>query len=917
VSDTFDIHALTGLSEAEAARRLADEGYNELPASKQRSIFAIALEVVREPMFLLLVACGTLYLFTGEVSDALMLLGFVFVVMGITIYQERRTERALEALRDLSSPRALVIRDGQRRRIAGRETVRGDIILLAEGDRVPADARVLHSINLSVDESLLTGESVPVRKCAAPPAQAAPAHGFSDRGGMPTPPLRGHGSGQCENMPSERRAGHATLDDSAPPNNTGADAEAVARPGGDDLPFVYSATLVTQGQGVAEVLATGMRTEIGKIGKALQTLGTEQTLLQKETGRLVRTLAIFGLSLCTLVVLLYGLTRGNTWAAWGDGLLAGIALAMATLPEEFPVVLTIFLALGAWRISHSRVLTRRIPAIETLGAATVLCVDKTGTLTMNRMSISKLHAGGETFDAEDAAIKTLPEGFHQLLEFGILASKRDPFDPMDKALKELGLKYLVQTEHLHENWSLVHEYPLSPELLALSHVWKSPDGTDFVIAAKGAPEAVGDLCHFDPERTRQLARDVAAMADQGLRVLGVAKGRFRQASLPGGQHDFQFEFLGLVGMADPVRPTVPAAIQECYQAGIRVVMITGDYPGTAQSIARQIGLASPDHIITGPELDAMSDEDLKLRIRDTNVFARVVPEQKLRIVEALKSNREIVAMTGDGVNDAPALKAAHIGVAMGGRGTDVAREASALVLLDDDFSSIVQAVRLGRRIFDNIKKAISYIFSIHVPIAGLSFVPVLMSDWSLILLPIHIVFLELIIDPSCSVIFEAEEAEANVMRRPPRNPKERLYSWKSISVSLLQGASVLAITLAVYIISRYLVGETDNHARALTFTTLVVANIGLILTNRSWSETIIGTMKRPNKALWWVLGGAAAFLAVALYVPWLRDLFRFESLHGTDLAICFGAGALSILWFEVLKAFKTRPRATAPRSAGG
>jgi Ca2+-transporting ATPase len=886
VADTFDVHSLTGLSEAEAARRLAEEGYNELPSSKQRSIFAIALEVVREPMFLLLVACGTLYLLTGELSDALMLLGFVFVVMGITIFQERRTERALEALRDLSSPRALVIRDGRRRRIAGRETVRGDIILLAEGDRVPADARIMHSINLSVDESLLTGESATVRKRAGDAADL---------------------SGVALAKP-----------------------EAVARPGGDDLPFVYSATLITQGQGVAEVLATGMRTEIGKIGKALQTLGTEQTLLQKETGRLVRNLAIFGLSLCVLVVLLYGLTRGNTWDAWKDGLLAGISLAMATLPEEFPVVLTIFLALGAWRISHSRVLTRRIPAIETLGAATVLCVDKTGTLTMNRMSISKLQAGGETFDAEDAALKNLPEGFHELLEFGILASKRDPFDPMDKALKELGLKYLVETEHLHENWSLVQEYPLSPELLALSHVWKSPDGTDFVIAAKGAPEAIGDLCHFDPARTAKLVGDVAAMADRGLRVLGVAKGLFRQASLPGEQHDFHFEFLGLVGMADPVRPTVPAAIQECYQAGIRVVMITGDYPGTAQNIAQQIGLESPDHVITGPELDAMSDETLKERIRDTNVFARVVPEQKLRLVQALKANREIVAMTGDGVNDAPALKAAHIGVAMGGRGTDVAREASALVLLDDDFSSIVQAVRLGRRIFDNIKKAISYIFAIHVPIAGLSFVPVLMSDWSLILLPIHIVFLELIIDPSCSVIFEAEDAEPNVMRRPPRNPKERLYSWKSISVSLLQGASVLAITLAVYIIALQL-GETDNtqavmdkdaqdvvvrHARALTFVTLVVANIGLILTNRSWSETILRTMTRPNKALWWVLGGAAVFLGVALYVPWARDLFRFESLNATDLAICLGAGVLSILWFEGLKIVnRYRSRKTAVQSS--
>jgi Ca2+-transporting ATPase len=847
VPETFDIHRLSGLTEGQAAQRLREEGFNELPQSRRRSVLTIGLEVVREPMFLLLVACGTLYLVTGEPMDALMLLGFVFVVMGITIYQERRTERALEALRDLSSPRALVLRDGHKRRIAGREVARGDLVILAEGDRVPADAVLRHCLSLSVDESLLTGESVPVRKRAF---------------GGPVGPMD--------------------------------------RPGGDDLPFVFSGTLVTQGQGIAEVLATGYRTELGKIGKALQTLDTDQTLLQRETGRLVRNLAIMGLSLCVVVVVAYGLTRGNTAEAWKNGLLAGIALAMATLPEEFPVVLTIFLALGAWRISRNGVLTRRIPAIETLGAATVLCVDKTGTLTLNRMSISKLFAGGEFFDANDPAAQALPERFHELLEFGVLASKRDPFDPMDKALKVFGDRFLVRTEHLHENWTLVQEYPLSPALLALSHVWKSPDGTDFVIAAKGAPEAVADLCHLEAAQVEELERRVTEMAGEGLRVLGVARGRFRQAALPDGQHDFKFELVGLVGMADPVRPTVPAAIQECYQAGIRVVMITGDYPVTATNIAREIGLRSADETLTGPELDGMSDDELARRIRQVNLFARVVPEQKLRLVNALKANGEIVAMTGDGVNDAPALKAAHIGIAMGSRGTDVAREASALVLLDDDFSSIVAAVRLGRRIFDNIKKAISYIFAIHVPIAGMSLVPVFVADWPLVLLPIHIVFLELIIDPACSVVFEAEEAEADIMKRRPRDPKERLFSLRAVSVSVLQGASVLAIVLGVFLLSRFM-GESEAHTRAQAFTTLVVANLGLILTNRSWSRTIFATMKMPNKALWWVLGGAAAFLAVALYVPWPRDLFRFESLNGRDLGICVVAGVVSILWFEGLK----------------
>ncbi|MCY2952578.1 MAG: cation-translocating P-type ATPase [Planctomycetota bacterium] len=850
MSEWLDPTQLIGLTEAQAAQRLREDGYNELPSSRRRNVLAIVFEVVREPMFLLLIACGVVYLLLGEPKEALMLLGFVFVIMGITIAQERRTERALEALRDLSSPRALVIRDGQRKRIPGREVARGDLVILAEGDRVPADAVLRHCINVSADESLLTGESVPVRKVAA----------------------------------------EGTL--------------APARPGGDDLPFVYSGTLITCGQAIAEVAATGLRSEIGKIGKALQSLETEETLLQKETGRLVRNLAIVGLSLCAVVVVVYGLTRGNTALVWKQGFLAGIAMAMAVLPEEFPVVLTIFLALGAWRISRSRVLTRRIPAIETLGAATVLCVDKTGTLTQNLMSIARLHANGQTFDATDPSARVLPEDFHQLLEFGVLASKKDPFDPMEKALNEVGNRFLAQTEHLHENWTLVREYPLSAGLLALSHVWKSPDGAEIMIAAKGAPEAIADLCHFSTERLTELSQTVAAMAGEGLRVLGVARGKPRPGmTMPAEQHDFDFEFLGLVALADPIRPAVPKAIEECYTAGVRVVMITGDYPATARSIGRQVGLRQAEEMITGAELDQMSDEQLRSRIGTINIIARAVPEQKLRIVQALKANGEIVAMTGDGVNDAPALKAAHIGIAMGGRGTDVAREAASLVLLDDDFSSIVQAVRLGRRIFDNIKKAVSYIFAIHVPIAGLSLIPVFFSDWPLILLPVHILFLELIIDPSCTMIFEAEEAEPNVMRRPPRDPNERLFGLHSVWMSLLQGFSVLVIVLGVFVIARQL-GHGENNARGLTFASLVVANLGLILTNRSWSRTILSMMKVPNTALWWVVGGAGVFLGLVLSVPFLHGLFRFAPLHAVDLVICLAAGALSIGWVEFLKVFR-------------
>jgi Ca2+-transporting ATPase len=845
--DQFDVRLVKGLSDREVLDRIERHGYNELPSSKPRSLLAIALEVVREPMFLLLIGSGGIYLVLGDLQEALFLLAFVFFVIGITLYQQRKTERALEALRDLSSPRALVIRDGERRRISGREVVTDDILMLAEGDRVPADAVVLDCVNLSTDESLLTGESVPVRK--------------------------------------------APWDGSTP----------FGRPGGDDLPFVYSGTLVVSGQGVARVRATGVGTELGKIGKALRSVETEDTRLQQETERLVKSLAVFGLTLCALVVVIYGLSRGS----WLHGVLAGITTAMALLPEEFPVVLTIFLALGAWRLSRGHVLTRHMPAVETLGSATVLAVDKTGTLTLNRMTIAKLFANGREYDVGHQS-GALPEAFHEVVEFGILASQTNPFDPMEKAFRQLGHRDLADTEHLHEDWTLVREYPLSGGLLAMSRVWKSIDGDDYVIAAKGAPEAIADLCHLGGEVASQMSARVAMMADEGLRVLGVARARLHQPVLPGGQHDFRFEFLGLVGLADPVRPTVPAAIRECYRAGIRVVMITGDYAGTARTVGQQIGLAPGGECITGPELDAMDDVELRRRIGAVTIFARVVPEQKLRLVEALKANGEVVAMTGDGVNDAPALKAAHIGIAMGGRGSDVAREASALVLLDDDFSSIVQAVRLGRRIFDNLKKAMTYIFAIHVPIAGLSLVPVALG-WPLVLLPVHIVFLELIIDPACSIIFEAEPDEVDVMQRPPRNSEEPLFGRRMIGVGLAQGFSVLVIVLAVFGVALRF-GWAESEARALTFTTLVVANLGLIFANRSWSRLILATLRSRNPAVWWVSGLALGVLALVLYVPFLQSLFRFMPLGLGELTMCGAAGIVSVFWFEILKAFNRRRR---------
>jgi Ca2+-transporting ATPase len=836
-----EIKNMKGLSEEEVAQRLKRDGYNELLSQKKRSIVAIFFDVVKEPMLLLLLCSSVVYLFLGEVDDALMLSSFVFVVIGITFYQERKTERTLEALRNLSSPRALVIRGGIQKRISGQEVVKDDIIVLREGDRVPADAEILSCSNLTVDESLLTGESVAVRKSEI----------------------------------------------------TG--REMSRRPGGDDLPFVYSGTLVVQGRGIARVTSIGINTEMGKIGKALEAIKEEPTLLQKETGRIVRQFFVGGVILCALIIIIYGLTRGD----WLKGFLSGLTLGMAMLPEEFPVVLLIFLTLGAWRISKKHVLTRRSAAIETLGAATVLCVDKTGTLTMNSMKLASISTSGTFFDFDKNNTTVLPEQLHDVMEYGILASQKDPFDPIEKELKSTGELYLSGSEHIHHNWKLVREYTLSKKLLALSHVWESPDRQNYIIAAKGSPEAIADLCHLSQEKKQELKTHIERMAEKGLRVLGVAKATFKKVELPEEQHDFSFVFIGLLGFIDPIRATVPQAIQESYKAGLRVIMITGDYPGTAVHIAKQIGLKNPDQYIAGCELEKMDLLVLREKIKTINIFPRVVPEQKLAIIKALKANGEIVAMTGDGVNDAPALKAAHIGIAMGERGTDVAREASALVLLNDDFSSIVHAVRLGRRIFDNLKKAIAYIFAVHVPIAGMSFFPVLFQ-LPIVLLPAHIAFLELIIDPACSTVFESNREEKDIMDRPPRRLNDPLFNKRLFTISLFQGLSVMIVVFIVFLSALYL-KKGELEARSLSFATLVFANLMLITTNLSWSKSIFKILTTRNMALWGVVLGASCALLLVLFFQPLRDLFHFAVLSFEDLMICFVAGIFSLLWFEVSK----------------
>ncbi len=888
--------ALDGLTDVEAAAQLVTDGPNELPSTSTRGLIHLILDVLREPMLLMLIVAGMLYVLVGEAVDAAMLLASVFVIIGITVVQERRTEEALHALRDLSTPTARVWRQGRIVRVPSREVVVGDIVLVGEGDRVPADATLLRATNLSMDESLLTGESVPVLK-----------------------------------------------------DSLGAPAGAAANGS------LLAGTLVASGHGTARVTATGPHSTLGKIGNELASIGAEPTSMQRETAQVVRFFAIIGVGACILVALWYAVTRGRDLVALREGVLAGVAMAMGILPEEFPVVVTVFLALGAWRISQSNVLTRRMPAIEALGSTTVLCVDKTGTLTCNRMTTRWLIAGSDAVDLATAH-RELPEATHVLLEHAVLASRPDGFDPMDRALRDAADAVLGGTEHQHPEWSLVREYPMAPDRLAVVHAWvprsdsrffrrngagglpissakvdpprshlnggRAENGTfqgerglGAVVVAKGAVEAVVGLCHLPKAAAEAIGARAAALASTGVRVLGVAVSPVTTEpdAMPDDPHDLGYEFLGLIGFEDPIRQTVPTAVAECQAAGVRVVMITGDNPETARSIAAQAGIADSEHVLLGTELATLPDEALAAKIATHAVYARVAPEQKLRIVRALQARGEVVAMTGDGVNDAPALRAAQIGIAMGGRGTDVARAAADLVLMDDDFSSMVAAMRLGRRIYGNIRKAIGFILAVHVPIIGLSMIPVLEGSWPLLLLPIHIVFLELVIDPTCTLVFEAELEDTDCMASPPRDPSASLFAGPMMLVALMQGMAILGACMWTFWQARD-AGSSDGSTRALVFTCLVTGFLTVILTNRSWSIPLHRSLARPNSAFTWVMGGAITMLAMAVGTGWGQRLLHFDPPDPFAVGSAIGWPVAAALAFEAGKQWAPIRRRLSPGS---
>lgn len=806
----MNIEKLHGLTSREAADRLTRDGFNELPDREKRSLLKLIFSVLTEPMIFLLIAVVAVYFMLGDHGEAMVLLVSVIVVVGIELFQDAKTEKALEALRSLASPNCEVIRDGRHQTIPSRDLVVGDIVVVSEGGRVPADARLFSAHNLRSDESILTGESAPVDKVVEP----------------------------AEDM---------------------------------RLNSVFSGTVIVKGHGVGEVTAIGVATEMGKIGISLNAIKPEKTLLQKEISKTVRIIAVIAVSLSVALTLLFWLLRGDLL----NGFLAGLTLSIAVLPEEFPVVLTVFMALGAWRLAKNNVLSRRNQTIETLGSATVLCTDKTGTLTENRMSVANVtdRHGEPTTSGRD---------FDDVIAYGVLASQKNPFDPMEEAFIDAA----SDVDEIYGKMSIVREYPLEESSMSVGHIWADSDGKLQVLALKGAPEVVFELCHLDKSEREHLKEKVKSYASEGLRVLAVAHGRVTQKIERSREH-YEYDFLGLVALADPIRREAASAVKLAHQAGIKVVMITGDYAETARRIGKEIGLAH-ERVVTGDEFTKADDDARDEIVRTTEIYSRVAPAVKLEIVNALKHNGEVVAMTGDGVNDGPALKSAHIGIAMGKRGTDVAREASSLVLLDDNFASIVKGVRTGRRIFANLQKTTMYILTVHIPIAVLSMLPVLFG-WPMILLPIHIVFFEFIIDPSCTLVFEGEPEDDNTMKRPPRRLNEPLFSRRLVLQSLLQGGLVVAV---IAIVHGYLLahGWGEENVRAVTFLMVVLTNLFLILAI-SGRRVIVDafTHRRPN-ALVYVVVGVTLVLGLIYTLPGLRELFKISPLTFTEI---FAATLLS------------------------
>ncbi len=817
---------LTGLSSAQADAARRQFGLNQRAAGESQTGWRLVVEIVSEPMFILLAVASLLYVLLGQWQEGIVLGVAMGLVAGISVFQTVRSDRALQALRQLTQPTVSVLRDGKLTTEAVEQVVVGDIVWLTEGQTVPADGRLVQANDCSVDEATLTGESVPVAKL----------------------------------MPDTDR--------------------------------FFAGTTLTSGSAYLRITAIGDATDLGKLGHSLQTIVPEKTPLQLQISRFIRGMAFAGFGAFALVWGINFAHSGN----WATSLLLGLTIAMSVLPEEIPVAFSSFMALGAARMVHFGVLTKQPQTVESIGSATVICTDKTGTITQEGMTLVKLYDHHtRTIVAPGTALSS---SAREVLAYARWASEPYPFDPMEKAIVSANQSVSGQPETTPE--PLAHEYPLAGVPPMMTHVYAPATGP-VRVAGKGAVERIMRVCHLPAEEAAGVLRQANELARQGYRVLGVAGSDWTGADYPAEQDAFNWSFKGLVALENPPKPNAKAVVQQFSQAGISVKMITGDSPETAQAIARQVDLPNPDQILTGQEVVAMTDTDLQTQVRSVNVFARMFPDAKLRVIRALKAGGEVVAMTGDGVNDGPALKAAHIGIAMGKRGTELAKQAASIVLVDDDLGGMVKAIAQGRLIYQNLKRAVGYIVAIHIPIILTVTIPLLFG-WQYVnlLSPIHIIFLELVMGPTCSIAFENEPAERDLMRQPPRRLTDTFFTAGELGIRVVQGLVISLATLGIYYQTMQ-AGYTVERVRTMTFITLVLSNIWLVLVSRSNRASVVATLRRPNPLLWLMLGITVLMLAAFLSIPPMQHLAQFGRLSVNDLGRCGWVSLAGVGWIELYK----------------
>ena len=822
----------TGLTDLEVVESAKIHGTNSVEHTKKNHFLNSLLDIVKEPMFLLLFTATSIYFITGDYGDGIFMAIAIVFVIAISVFQESRSRNAIEALKKLSQPKCKVIRNSTIIEIPTEEIVIGDCVQLEEGAFIPADGIILSSNDFSVNESILTGESLSVFK-----------------------------SNESENKQ------------------------------------VFQGTIVASGLAICEISAIGKNTQLGKIGSSLNAIEDEKTPLQIQINNFVTKMSIIGLVIFGIV---WGINYYNSRELL-DSLLKALTLAMSVIPEEIPVAFTTFMALGAWRLMKMGIITKQTKTVETLGSATVICTDKTGTITENKMSLAELYL----FDSDtiiDTKEKLTTEA-EEVLNYAMWSSEPIPFDAMEIAIHEAYSNF--ESEDERPNFKLVHEYPLSGKPPMMTHIFENNSGKK-IIAAKGAPEALIEVSHLSEAEKNKVLNAMKAMTQKGFRVLGVGVSDFSGTDYPKTQQEIKFNFKGLVAFYDPPKHNIQAVFETFYKAGIQVKIVTGDNAETTSTIAKQVGFKNTDKVLNGDELMAMDEATLKEKVMETAIFTRMFPEAKLKIIQALKANNQIVAMTGDGVNDGPALKSAHIGIAMGKKGTEIAKQAANLILVDDNFEKMTDAIAMGRKIYINLKKAIQYIISIHIPIILIVFIPLALGwIYPNIFTPVHIIFLEIIMGPTCSIIYENEPMEDNLMLQKPRPLTTTFFNLKEVLISIIQG---LVITLGLLFIYQYAIGESmsENGTRTLIFLTLITSNIVLTLANRSFYYSIFKTIQYKNNLVGLIIGVTIVLTGLLLFIPAFSNFFLFEMVSFSQIGLCVLVGSISVLWVEIYKAFKRR-----------